>query len=122
MDRGIFYKEGATIRLEGYTDVDWVGNVSDRRPTSGFVFSLGSGAISWSSKKQSIVALSNTEVEHVGMVIATCEGNRLKRLLKDINESIEEPIRIYCGNQSSIHLTRNWVFHAKMKHIEVHYH
>jgi hypothetical protein len=42
-------------------DVHWVGNVSDRRLTSGFMFSFGSGAINWSSKKQSIVALSSME-------------------------------------------------------------
>ena len=102
MDRGIFYKEGATIRLEGYTDVDWVGNVSDRRPTSGFVFSLGSGAISWSSKKQPTFALSNTEAEYRGAAIATYETIGLKRLLKDFNESVNKPIHIYYDNQSSI--------------------
>jgi hypothetical protein len=41
-------------------DVDWVSNVSDRRSISGFMFSFGSGAISWSSNKQPIVALSST--------------------------------------------------------------
>ena len=46
MDYGIVYKSNATIRLEGYTDADWAGYRADRRSTSGFVFSLGSGAIS----------------------------------------------------------------------------
>ncbi len=45
-------------------DVDWAGSVSDRRSTSGFMFSLGSGAVSWSSKKQPIVALSSTEAKY----------------------------------------------------------
>ncbi len=45
-------------------DADWVGNVSDRRSTSGFMFSFGSGVISWSSKKQPTIALSNTEAEY----------------------------------------------------------
>ena len=122
MDRGIFYKEGATIRLEGYTDVDWVGNVSDRRPTSGFVFSLGSGLISWSSKKQPTIALSRTEAKYRGAAIATCEVIWLKRLLKDFNESFNKPIRIYYNNQRSIQLAQNPFFHAQTKHIEVHYH
>ena len=122
MDQGILYKEGAAIRLEGYTDADWAGSVSDRRSTSGFVFSLGSGAVSWSSKKQPTVALSSTEAEYRGAAIATCEEIWLKRLLKDFNEPVDEPIRIYCDNQSSIQLARNSVFHAQTKHIEVHYH
>ncbi|MCI80673.1 copia-type polyprotein, partial [Trifolium medium] len=44
---------------------DYAGDVNDRKSTSGFVFMLGSGAISWSSKKQPIVTLSTTEVEYV---------------------------------------------------------
>ena len=46
MDYGIMYKSNTTIRLEGYTNADWAGYKADRRSTSGFVFSLGSGAIS----------------------------------------------------------------------------
>ena len=63
MDYGIMYKSNTTIRLEGYTDADWEGYKANRRSTSGFVFSLGSGVISWSSKKQPIVTLSSTETE-----------------------------------------------------------
>ena len=63
MDCGILYKTTMPIRLEGYTDIDWAGYKADRRLTSEFVFSLGSGAISWSSKKKLTVALSSTEVE-----------------------------------------------------------
>ena len=74
MDCGILYKTAMPIRLEGYTDADWAGYKADRRSTSGFVFSLGSGAISWSSKKQPIVALSSTEVEYTGAVVAACEA------------------------------------------------
>ncbi len=54
-------------------DVDWAVNVSNRRSTSGFMFSFGSGAVSWSSKKQPIVALLNTEAEYRGATIVTCE-------------------------------------------------
>jgi hypothetical protein len=42
-------------------DANWVGNVLDRRSTSGFMFSFGSGALSWSNKKQPIIALSSME-------------------------------------------------------------
>ena len=74
MDYGIVYKSNATIRLEGYTNADWAGYKADRRSTSGFVFSLGSGAISWSSKKQATVALSSTEAEYRGTTVAACEA------------------------------------------------
>jgi hypothetical protein len=57
---GIFYEAKSQLQVHGYTDDDWVNNVLDRKSTSGFMFSFGSGVINWSSKKQPIVALSST--------------------------------------------------------------
>ena len=74
MDCGILYKTAMPIRLEGYTDADWAGYKADRRSTSGFVFSLGNGAISWSSKKQPTIALSSIEAEYKGAAVAACES------------------------------------------------
>jgi len=65
-------------------DVDWVGNVSNRRSTSGFMFSFGSGAINWSRKKQPIVALSSIEAEYRGATIVACEVVWLLKLLSDL--------------------------------------
>ncbi len=49
--------------MHGYTNVDWAGSISDMRSTSGFMFSFGSAAVTWSSKKQPTVALSSIEAE-----------------------------------------------------------
>nr|GEZ81038.1 zinc finger, CCHC-type [Tanacetum cinerariifolium] len=38
--------------LEGYTAASWISNSEDNSSTSGWVFLLGGGAISWASKKQ----------------------------------------------------------------------
>jgi lysophospholipid acyltransferase (LPLAT)-like uncharacterized protein len=54
-------------------DVDWVSNVLDKRLTNGFMFSFGSGAISWSSKKQPIVALLSMEAKYKSVTIVACE-------------------------------------------------
>jgi hypothetical protein len=110
------------VQLAGYTNADWVGNAADRRSTSGYAFSIGSAAIAWSNKKQLTVALSSTEAEYRGAAVATCEAIWLKRLLKDLHEEGSDPTMIYCDNLSSIQLTKNPVFHARTKHIEVHYH
>ena len=122
MDFGIPYRSATSIRLKGYTDADWAGYKADKRSTLRFVFSLGSGAISWSSKKQSTVALSSTEDKYKGAVVAACEAVWLKRILKDLGVCVVDMILLYCDNMSNIHLTRNAVFHAWTKHIEVHYH
>jgi hypothetical protein len=70
---GICYKAKSQLQVHGYTDVDWVGNVSDKRSTSGFMFSFGSGDVSWNSKKQPIVTLSSIEAEYIGATIVACE-------------------------------------------------
>ncbi len=54
-------------------DVDWAGNVSNRRSSSGFMFSFGSGVVSWSNKKQPIVALLSTEAKYRSAAIIACE-------------------------------------------------
>ena len=57
---GIEYKYGGKPTLVGYTDSDYVGDIDDRKSTSGYIFHLGSGPISWSNKKQSTMSLSST--------------------------------------------------------------
>ena len=47
----IFYKAKSDLDLVGFTDSDWAGDSIDRKSTSGYVFMLTKGPISWSSKK-----------------------------------------------------------------------
>ena len=122
LDYALFYEAGTELELFGYTDADWAGSMTDRRSTSGFMFSLGSAAITWSSKKQPTVALSSTEAEYRGAAVAACEVAWLEMLLADLGIHVQVPVVIYCDNLSSIQLARNPVFHARTKHIEVHYH
>ncbi|XP_051152708.1 secreted RxLR effector protein 161-like [Andrographis paniculata] len=60
---GIWYTKVLDSTLTGVSGRDWASLVEDRRNTSGNVFSLGSGAITWCSKRQPTVALSTTEAE-----------------------------------------------------------
>ena len=70
VDLGVFYRNEGNGELMAYTDSDYAGDVDDRKSTSGYVFLLNEGAVSWSSKKQSVVALSTIEAEFVAA--ATC--------------------------------------------------
>jgi len=65
-------------------DADWVGNVLDRRSTSGFMFSFGNGVDNWNSKKEPIVALLNTKVKYRGATTTTCEVIWLQKLLSNL--------------------------------------
>ena len=45
--------------LVGYSDADWAGDVDDRHSTTGNLFLMAGGPISWLSKKQPVVALAS---------------------------------------------------------------
>ena len=56
--------------IKGYTDVDWVGSIQDRRSTSGYFTFVGGNSVTWRSKKQEVVARSSAEAEYKGMAKA----------------------------------------------------
>ncbi|MCO5577069.1 hypothetical protein L7F22_030891 [Adiantum nelumboides] len=113
LDYALFYDAGTQVQVHGYTDSDWAGSSSDRRFTSSYMFSFGSAAITWSSKKQPTVALSSTEAEYRGAAVTACEVAWLEMLLRDLEIQVHDPVNIYCDNLNSIQLTRNPVFHAR---------
>ena len=86
------------------------------------MFHMGSGAISWASKKKPIIAQSTGEVEYIEANVAACQAIWLRRILIDLNERQEDGNTIYCDNISSIVLSKNPVFHGRSKHIEIRYH
>ncbi|PKI68060.1 hypothetical protein CRG98_011656 [Punica granatum] len=92
-----------------------------RRSTSGYLFCLGSKLISWSSRKQNIVALSSAEAEYAAATSAACEAVWLRGNLTDLQRKEEEPTVIFCDNMS-VAMTKSPVFHARSKHIELHHH
>ncbi|CAH0517400.1 unnamed protein product [Peronospora belbahrii] len=72
--------------LVGYSDADWAGDIESRRSTSGYVFMLNSGCISWRSKKQLTVALSPSEAEYMALSEAIQEAVWLKSFMCELGE------------------------------------
>lgn len=70
---GLWYSRCSKGALEGFTDSDWGGSMTDWRSTSGMVFMLGSSAITWGSKKQDIMALSTTKAKYIAATSAACQ-------------------------------------------------
>lgn len=122
VDYGLFYKKERKIELFGFTDSDYAGDQDDRRSISGYVFILGSGAVSWSSKKQPIVTLSTTEAEFVAAASSACQAIWLRKILEELQFKQQEATLIYCDSSSTIKLSRNPVLHGRSKHIDVKYH
>ena len=81
IDFGIYYIGDHDYLLYGYIDADWVGSVSDRKRTSGGCYCLGSGMISWFSRKQSNVSLSTTKAKYIAACSSSFESIWLQKLM-----------------------------------------
>ncbi len=82
---------GKDIALRGYCDADWAGDTSERRLTTGYVFFIGNGAISWNWKRQPTIALSTTEAKYMATSHCTREAIWLRKLLEDV-EFVQEGV------------------------------
>ena len=120
---GLLYNATNPTDLIGYSDADWAGDVDDRKSTSGYVFQICGGAVSWRSKKQSCVALSTAEAEYMALASATQEAIWMKHLINDLHtEILEKPVCIHEDNQSTICIAKNHQYHGRSKHIDIKYH
>ncbi|MCO5579792.1 hypothetical protein L7F22_033654 [Adiantum nelumboides] len=109
------------LSVRGYTDSDYTGDLDKRRSTSGYVFTLAGGAISWRSRLQDCITQSTTEAEYVAANDACKKAIWLGRLVANLGIKVDMP-ELYCESQSAIQLAKNPVFHSKTKHIDVKYH
>ena len=82
IDYSLYY-QGNDLQLKGYTNVDWGRDLDERKSTLGFAFLLNRGAISWSSKKQSCIAISTMETEFVALS-AVVQGVWLRIFLEHL--------------------------------------
>ena len=121
-DLGLVLGGQQPITLQGYVDSDYTQDLDDRKSILGYTFSLGSGAISWSSKKQATIAGSSTEAEYVTADHTTKEAMWLHTLLSLIGHPQRGPTLIWCDNMGAILLIQNLVFHACTKHIDIKHH
>ena len=112
---------GSNISLQGYVDVDMVGDRDNRRSTTGYVFTIGGTTVSWVSKIQSVVALSTKEAEYVSATEASKEMTWLQRFMGELGKK-HDMGTLYSDSQSAIHLAKNSAFHSRTKHIQLKHH
>eukprot|EP00253_Pinus_taeda_P035259 PITA_35259 len=119
---GIHYSAEVSPLLVGFIDSDWAGDADDRKSTVGYVFTLGSGPITWACKKQGAISLSLVEAEYRGAIEASKEASWLRQILSKFGFQQQHPTTLWCNNQSSIQLCKDPVQHQHSKHIELHMH
>ena len=127
---GITYRP-PPMKLTGYSDADWAGDINTRRSTTGYVVMLNNGAVAWKSHRQPTVALSTMEAEYMALTDATKELKWVRTLLAELeysnsssssSNSNSSPIDLFSDNQSAIQLARNGASHSRAKHIDIRHH
>lgn len=109
-------------QVQAWSDSDWASDEDSRKSTSGYVFTLAGGAISWQSRRQSTIALSSTEAEYIASASAAKEAMWIRQLMTDIGYHQWKELPLYCDNTSTIALTKNPRNHDRSKHIDIKYH
>ncbi len=107
-------------RFTTYSDADFAGDHDSKRSTSGYVVKMGSGAVSWASRLQTIQTLSTTEAEYVSAVAAAQEALWLRNLMSELGFAVEK-IPLCMDNQSAIQVAKNPQHHGRMKHLDLRY-
>ena len=95
---GLHFSSHSSLTLQAYSDADWAGDPTDRRSTTRYCFLLGDYLISWRSKKQIVVARSNTEAEYRALTATTVELIWLRWLLQDLGVDCSTTTKLHCDN------------------------
>jgi hypothetical protein len=123
---GITYRHTESDRLDfhGYSDSDHGSCLDTRQSTSGYVFFMAGGLVSWKSARQHSITLSSTESEYYALTNAAKEASWLRLLLSDLGYSQSDiiPTLLYGDNIPSLQLAENPEHHQRSKHIDIQWH
>jgi hypothetical protein len=122
VDKCLRYDGANGIGLHGYSDSSLGDQTDDRHSTSGYVYLLMNGAISWSSRKQKTAAQNTTEAEYMAMTDAANQAAWYWSFLSELGYSVDDPIPIHGDNKGAIDLALNPVTGRRSKHIDIKHH
>jgi hypothetical protein len=107
--------------IEVFVDADWASQ-PHRHSMSRYMVLLNGGPVSWSARKQPIIALSTAEAEYIALTSVAREVLYLQLLLAELYEPATLPTPIFCDNQAAIALASTRKFQLRTKHIDLWYH
>ena len=115
----LVYQDESLVPI-GYTDYNFQSDIESRKSTSGYVFTLGGGAISWRSVKQSSIAYSTMEAEYILASEAAKDAVWLQNFLLDLGvvPSTQSAITLYYDNSRAVANAKEPRSHKRGKHIE----
>ena len=105
-----------------YADADYANDKGDRKSVSGWVAKLNGDPVSWSAKKQRVVAQSTCESELYAEAAAIQEVLWLRGILAELGLQSRTGSVVYGDNQSTIAVSKNGIKGERTKHVDVKYH
>jgi hypothetical protein len=122
LDYGLTYSREHELMPTAFVDADYGVCRDTRCSTSGYVFTMARGPVTWSSKRQATVALSTVEAEYVVMSRCTQQMIWMQSWLDEVKIPHTLPRLIKGDNRGAITLTKNTRDHGKVKHIDIRHH
>ncbi|KAL5542825.1 hypothetical protein UlMin_010535 [Ulmus minor] len=115
------YRRSDQLEIIGYSDSDFAGCQDIRRSTSGYIYLLAGGAISWRSAKQTLITSSTMEAEFVACYAASNQGIWLRNFVTGLRvlDGIERPLKIFCDNKLAVLYSNNNRSSTKSKYIDI---
>ena len=119
---GLYYS-GFPRVLEGFSDTNWIFDSDEMKSTSGYIFTLRGGVISWKSAKQTCITRFTMEIEFIALEKASSEAECLTNLLADIFlwTRLALSVSMHCDSQTVIANAKSKIFNGKNKHIHLLY-
>ncbi|GKC27561.1 retrotransposon protein, putative, ty1-copia subclass [Tanacetum coccineum] len=92
------------LNITGFCDASWQCDKDDTKSQTGYVVVVNGGAVDWKSKKQTMIAMSATQVEYMAASEAAMEAVWIRKFVGDLGvmPSIKEPINVYCDSSAAI--------------------
>jgi hypothetical protein len=115
------YERSGSLEIVCYSDSDFAGCLDTDISTSGYVFKLTGGAISWSSSKQTVMTSSMMYVEFIACYEAVGQAMWLKKFVHNLRviDSIERPLKLYCDNEPAVLYAHNNKKTNAVNHINI---
>lgn len=110
------------FHITAFADTGWASDSDDYRSQYGFAIYFGGCLVSWTSRKQKVVARSSTEAEYRAIAATVAELSFIQQLLFDLRQPFCRSLVLLCDNLSASFMARNPVLNNKSKHIHVDFH
>jgi hypothetical protein len=120
-DLMLTYERSNSLEIVGYSDLNFASYLDTDRSTSGYVFKLTDGAISWSSSKQTVMTSSTMYAKFVACYEAVGQVMWLKNFVSGLRvvESIERTLKLYCNNERAVFYAHNNKKTKTVNHINI---